>query len=87
MAKTSTPMDEIRKNPAHYFKEPQNVVQDKNLTTEQQAEILKSWEDDTKALLRAETENMPAAERQAKPAELLSTISKLRAELKDSQTD
>ena len=83
MRNSPTMMDKIRKNPAHFFETPEEVIQDKNLTPDQQNDILKSWEDDAKALLRAESENMPAAEKQAKPADLLSRISKLRADLEE----
>jgi hypothetical protein len=83
MTHAPTLMDKIRKNPGHFYESPDEVVRDNNLTTGQQSDILKSWEDDAKALLRAESENMPAAEKQAKPADLLSRISKLRADLEE----
>lgn len=75
-------MDKIRENPAQFYDTPHDVIHDHNLTPENQNDILKCWEDDIKALLRAESENMPAAEDQSKPAALLSTISKLRTSLK-----
>ena len=83
MTHAPTLMDKIRKNPAHFYESPDDVTRDNNLTSGQQNDILKSWEDDARALLRAESENMSAAEKQAKPADLLSRISKLRAELKE----
>lgn len=85
MSNSPSLMDKIRKNPSHFYDTPHDVIRDRNLTPEKQNEILKSWEDDTKALLRAESENMPASEKQSNPAELLSAISKLRAELKDKK--
>ena len=74
-------MDKIRKNPAQFYNTPHDVVHDNSLTSEKQNEVLKCWEDDIKALLRAEAENMLAADNRSKPAVLLSTISKLRAKL------
>ncbi|WP_288903763.1 hypothetical protein [uncultured Sneathiella sp.] len=87
MKNSPTLMDKIRKNPAEFFDTPHDVTRDNNLTLDQQNDILKAWEDDVKALLRAESENMPASEKQAKPTELLSTISKLRAEQQERQRD
>ena len=74
-------MEQMRKDPSDFFDTPHDVVKDNHFTPSEQNEILKCWEDDIKALLRAESENMPAAENQSKAADLLTTISKLRAKL------
>ncbi|WP_339635642.1 hypothetical protein [uncultured Sneathiella sp.] len=81
MANKPFDLDKIREDPADHYDTPHDVMNDTNLTPENQSEILKAWEDDVRALLRAEQENMPAADKPASTAELLSNISKLRAQL------
>ena len=83
MSNSPSRMEQMRKDPSDFYDTPHDVLKDKTVTPLEQNEILKCWEDDIRALLRAESENMPAAENQSKTADLLSTISKLRAELKD----
>jgi hypothetical protein len=47
-------------NPAEKYGSPDEVLRQSNLTKEQKLKILKDWEDEQKALLRADDENMPA---------------------------
>ncbi|MEX1035872.1 MAG: hypothetical protein WDZ54_07945 [Sneathiella sp.] len=86
---TSKPfdLDKIREDPADHYETPHDVMNDRNLTPENQSEILKAWEDDIRALLRAEQENMPPADKPNSTAELLSNISKLRSQLEARQPE
>ncbi len=51
--------EQIKNNPTAYFKNPQDVLNNKNLTKQQQIAILRSWEFDVREQEVAEEENMP----------------------------
>ncbi len=76
-------LKEIKKDPSYYYKSPQKVVRDVSFDEKEKKEILNQWEQDAKALLRAEGENMPA-ERAMKidPAEQLQDIENAKRKLK-----
>lgn len=76
---------EILKNPSAIYDHPQDVVKDSKLSKDEKDKVLKAWEDEAQALLRAEGESMNApAEDASDPSatgELLKNISKLREDL------
>ncbi len=74
-------VDEIIKDPTQVYANPQEVMRDPALTTEEKKKILKSWEEDVEALLRAEGENMPPPEKTQKTGDLLASISNLKKKL------
>ena len=50
MANKPFDLDKIREDPADHYDTPHDVMNDTNLTPENQSEILKAWEDDVRAL-------------------------------------
>ena len=68
--------DECTLNPEKFYKTPEAVVADNNLTDEQKDKILHCWEQDEIALLRADDENMNSQTDAVPPAELLKKIKK-----------
>jgi hypothetical protein len=54
-------------NPARHFDKPQDVVQDKTLSTEEKKKALNTWEQDARQLLTASNEGMPGSEEGAQP--------------------
>ena len=54
-------------NPATHFDKPQDVVQDKTLSTEEKKKALSTWEQDARQLLTASNEGMPGSEEGAQP--------------------
>jgi hypothetical protein len=54
-------------NPATHFDKPQDVVQDKALSTEEKKKALNTWEQDARQLLTASNEGMPGSEEGAQP--------------------
>jgi hypothetical protein len=49
-------------NPATHFDKPQDVVQDKTLSTDEKKKALNTWEQDAHQLLTASNEGMPGSE-------------------------
>lgn len=63
--------------PEKAFRAPDDVVKDAALTEEEKLAVLRNWEDDEKALLRADDENMAGQEgeeKSAPPADRLARI-------------
>jgi hypothetical protein len=81
MPSSPIPIKEILKDPSAIYPTPQDVMSDHYITDDTKEEILRCWEEDVTALLRAESENMGSGEPSAKSADLLTEISKLREEL------
>jgi len=54
-------------NPATHFDKPQDVVQDKTLSTEEKKKALSTWEQDARQLLTASNEGMPGSEEGTRP--------------------
>ena len=81
MSTLPTPLEEILADPAAVYNSPRDVFDDKNLNEDEKSEILRTWEEDAKALLRAESENMAATEKTPLAPELLKEISNVRLKL------
>lgn len=64
------------KDPGKLYKTPEDVLYDPRLSRAQKERILVSWAEDTKALLRAEDENMEKVDTKRSPATLLQDIQK-----------
>ena len=84
MPLTENEMKEILKDPAAAYKKPQDVLDDERLSLEDKKEILRCWEEDMEALLRAAEENMPPPEKTPTTGDQLAEISKMRQELEES---
>ena len=54
-------------NPATHFDKPQDVVQDKTLSTEEKKKALDTWEQDARQLLTASNEGMPGSAEGVQP--------------------
>ena len=48
--------------PATHFDKPEDVVQDKTLSTEEKKKALSTWEQDARQLLTASNEGMPGSD-------------------------
>ncbi len=66
------------KDPQKIYASPKDVLNDERLSAEEKDKILKSWEEDQVALMRAEGENMPQLNEDMRPdpALLLEKIKK-----------
>jgi hypothetical protein len=73
-------------NPASIFASPEKIEEYSGLTAEEKMKILQSWEMDTNALIRAESENMTKASSAPAPEELLRRIKKVERETKAGKT-
>jgi hypothetical protein len=67
MANVKPKEDPKVENPATHFDKPQDVVQDKALSTEEKKKALNTWEQDARQLLTASNEGMPGSEEGAQP--------------------
>ena len=96
MMKLDSKIIDILKDPSQAYDRPQDVILDQSLKLQEKIKILRCWEEDVEALLRAEEENMPAPYRRASgerenigprtTGDLLATISKLREDLELSDS-
>ncbi|MDF2368224.1 hypothetical protein [Sneathiella sp.] len=77
MRELSVSLEDILEDPSAVFDSPQEVVDDQHLNDDEKREILQSWKEDAKALLRAESENMPSAKSTPAAPELLREISNI----------
>jgi len=50
------------KHPATHYKTPENILEDKELSSEEKKEALNTWEQDARQLLSASNEGMPGSE-------------------------
>ncbi|MEX1035915.1 MAG: hypothetical protein WDZ54_08165 [Sneathiella sp.] len=80
MSEVRPSLDEILKDPSAVFDSPQDVVDDRHLSDKDKSKILKTWKEDAKALIRAESENMASAKRTSSAPELLAEISNIQLE-------
>ncbi len=55
-------IDEIKVNPARYYKAPSDVVRDRRFTDAERLDILAAWERDARALSVADDESMTGGE-------------------------
>lgn len=76
---------DILKDPAAVYSAPQDVIDDDSLSLEDKKEVLKSWEEDIKALMRASGENMPSPEKTQTTGDKLTLISKMRQDLEEQK--
>ncbi len=83
MNKRSTLLEESLLDPSAIFNSPHDVFVDKRLNDDEKLKILQSWEEDAKALIRAESENMETSPKASVAAELLAEISNIRLELEE----
>jgi hypothetical protein len=67
MANVKPKEDPKVENPAVHFDKPQDVVQDKTLSTEEKKKALNNWEQDARQLLTASNEGMPGSKEGAQP--------------------
>jgi hypothetical protein len=67
MANVKPKEDPKVENPATHFDKPQDVVQDKTLSTEEKKKALNTWEQDARQQLTASNEGMPGSEEGAQP--------------------
>ncbi|TNE34393.1 MAG: hypothetical protein EP348_10985 [Alphaproteobacteria bacterium] len=74
-------IDTIMKDPSAIYDTPHDVLKDDELTEDVKYQILIGWEEDVKALMRAESENMPNPSKSSRTADLLTEITKLRSDL------
>lgn len=82
MSSTNSNIHEILKDPSAAYGSPRDVADDASLSLEEKKNILRCWEEDMEALLRAEEENMPPPEKNGTAGDKLTLISKLRRQLK-----
>jgi hypothetical protein len=71
-------------NPEKFYKSPEAVLSDKNLTQEQKDKILHCWEQEEIALMRAEGENMSLKTDDPPPVELLQKIKDAEKKLENT---
>ena len=50
------------KHPATHYKTPEDILEDKELSSEEKKEALNTWEQDARQLLSASNEGMPGSE-------------------------
>ncbi len=76
------------KDPQKIYANPQAILNDKRLSPAEKDKILKSWEQDQIALMRAESENMPKLDEKAEqgPATMLEKIQKAEKTLEGKTT-
>jgi hypothetical protein len=55
-------LEEIKADPARYFRAPNDVIRDRRFTDQERLEILQSWERDARALSVADDEGMTGGE-------------------------
>lgn len=72
-------------NPEKFYKTPEEVLADKNLTQEQKDKILQCWEQEEIALMRAEEENMSLKTDTPPPVELLDKIKSAEKKLENTE--
>jgi hypothetical protein len=65
-------LDQAKLDPGSVFSHPRDVIQAKGLSDEDKKSILRRWEQDADALLRAGDEGMPVEQRS--PGELLRAV-------------
>ncbi|WP_339633423.1 hypothetical protein [uncultured Sneathiella sp.] len=85
MSEVRPSLEEILKDPSAVFDSPHDVVDDTHLSDEDKSEILKTWKEDAKALIRAESENMESAKRTSPAPELLTEISNIQIEFEEAR--
>lgn len=71
-------------NPGKYFDTPAGLSADRRFSLDQKLNILESWAEDARALLRAEAENMESTSKKAQAAGLLELINKAEIEMNAS---
>lgn len=71
------------KDPKAEYETPEMVINDDHLTVNEKHEILISWKEDVKALMRAEAENMQSDQQGESPEVLLRRINALISYLKN----
>ena len=78
--------DECVLNPEKFYKTPEAVLADNNLTQEQKDKILHCWEQDEISLMRADEENMSLQTKTdaPQPAELLKRIKDAETKLENA---
>jgi len=82
----ATNLNELKHNPAAYFKAPVDVVGSKELSTEEKIEILQRWAYDEREKEVAEEENMPgnAPNAESRLADILKALLKLKTDTDQS---
>ena len=68
-------------DPEKFYKTPEAVLADNRLTQEQKDKILRCWEQDELALIRAEEENMAQKADAPLPVEMLEKIKQAEKKL------
>jgi len=66
-------LDQAKLDPGSVFRAPEDVL-GASLSPGDKRTILKRWEDDTEALMRATEEGMPPADNRRSPPELLRAV-------------
>lgn len=79
-------MADRTENPHEYYKTPESVLADKSLTVEQKDKILRAWEQDELAILRAEEENMMSKMESLMPVEILAKIKHAEKNLEEGKS-
>lgn len=75
-----TEVQKLKTDVGRHFKQPQDILDDEDLATEQKIELLKEWEIDLRQLMVASEENMPST-KSGHTADMLSKVSKALTEL------
>ena len=76
MVEKHVKVEEAVLDPAAAFRKPEDVVQSEELTRREKMKILKSWEQDADAKIRADSENMSNMAEDENPAEILKRVQK-----------
>ncbi len=70
---SATELDQAKLDPGSVFHEPEDVLR-ASLSDADKTSILRRWEEDADALMRASEEGMPPADNRRSPAELVRAI-------------
>lgn len=69
-------VNKMKVDVARNFKQPQDILNDEDLATEQKIKLLKEWEIDLRQLMIASEENMPSGSKSGSTGEMLMKVSK-----------
>jgi hypothetical protein len=81
-----TDMTDRIENPQQFYKTPEDVLADKSLSSAQKDKILRAWEQDELALIRAEEENMISKTESLLPVDTLLEIKHAEQTLEEGKS-
>ena len=77
-------VDKAIKDPEKFYKTPESVLSDDRLTQEQKDKILRCWEQDQVAMMRADGENMTQKANASPAVEVLEKVKEAEKVLKNA---